>query len=242
MNDPFISLADLHARLVNQGHRLVGDPSQSTDIVPHPEQIVTVALNLDPVLKAEYRGNYFACLVDDNHRPYISDHPAFAFPEAFSRLAVEEPPVGGFMNGPFRWLLRRLTALPSVLLWPDSRSRPAGEGGFIEATRLNEMPRLKQSVSTAPLSAGALILNLESQPDRALLWEVAQRAGDAYLDPFVSDLGCVEVYQLHHHDKVVASIPDGERRRALLRELSALGDVLEDCSGYAVPSDEEDWD
>ena len=47
-----------------------------------------------------------------------------------------------------------------------------------------------------------------------------------------------EVYELHHHEKVVAIVPDQHARWLLLEELAALSDVFEDWSGYYSEPDE----
>ena len=48
-----------------------------------------------------------------------------------------------------------------------------------------------------------------------------------------------EVYKLHHHDKVVALVPDQHARWLLLEELAGMSDVFEDWSGYGGPLDED---
>jgi hypothetical protein len=45
---------------------------------------------------------------------------------------------------------------------------------------------------------------------------------------------------MHHHDKVMVSIPDPTVRQALVQNLIDRADVIEDCSGYASPMDEAD--
>ena len=58
-------------------------------------------------------------------------------------------------------------------------------------------------------------------------------------DFFLADPAGHEVYQMHHHDKVVVSLPDGPARRELLAELAGRPDVFEDCSGYRSTADDE---
>jgi hypothetical protein len=54
----------------------------------------------------------------------------------------------------------------------------------------------------------------------------------------VSDMHGSEVYMLHHHHKVVISIPDQHKHGTLLAELTSQATVLQDCSDYTVWPDE----
>lgn len=44
---------------------------------------------------------------------------------------------------------------------------------------------------------------------------------------------------MHHHDKLVVSLPDAQTRAEVLAELAAHRDVFEDFSGYWCEADEE---
>ena len=87
---------------------------------------------------------------------------------------------------------------------------------------------------------GALVLDLHVDADAAIFWETAALVGRSHENFYVSDEAATEVYLLHHHDKVVASVPDQDTRKFLLEELVALSDVFEDWSGYRPVVDDED--
>ena len=88
-----------------------------------------------------------------------------------------------------------------------------------------------------------MTLNLRRESDCRVLWEVMNRVSQSCLDFFVADLDCREVYRLHHHGKVVVSIPDGSSRQKLLDDLAVHADLIEDYSGYTSDwDDDDDWD
>jgi hypothetical protein len=100
---------------------------------------------------------------------------------------------------------------------------------------LHELPRLRawleacRAITSEP---AAIVLDLTDTNDSGVLWEVANSVSDSCVDFFVSDPDCAELYTIHHHDKIVACLPDPVSRAEMLRELEQWDDVLEDCSGY----------
>jgi hypothetical protein len=59
-------------------------------------------------------------------------------------------------------------------------------------------------------------------------------------DCYLADSAGAEVYLAHHHDQVIVSIPDGEARDALLRDLVGAPWVFPDVSGFGSSIDEDD--
>jgi hypothetical protein len=243
-----ITAIELHERLVRSGQIVPGDESagRSTDVWPTPETIVTVAMNLDPTLMPSRRTRYFACLLNSAEEPIpaLRDEPAFALPERFRGDGTEGPGDDAFLDGPFRWLVRRITRYGTILLWPGS-DEPGTGGAFAQAGLLEEVLCLQGILSGPPHGLeeiGAVVLDLGYEPDCRVLRDVAQAVSCSFFDFLVSDPECREVYRLHHHGKVVVSIPDGSLRQELLEELGRWSAWIEDCSGYASPSDDEDWD
>jgi hypothetical protein len=241
-----ITANELHNRLVRAGHHSPPDEARicATDVWPPPETILTVAADLDPTLKPAGRQHYFACYLksEEDPVPVLQEEPAFALPELFREVAKESPAGDCFLDGPFRWLLRRIARFDSVLLWPACRE-PGSGGAFTQAGLFEETPRLRGELprDTASLAAiGAVILDIKREPDCRILWEVANQVSQSFFDYFVSDLECREVYRLHHHGKVVVSLPDGASRQGLLDELENWSDLIEDCSGYETDCDYED--
>jgi hypothetical protein len=209
-----------------------------TNLWPPPDSIVTVGLNLDPFFKKEYRQRYFACLLESpsNKVPVLQYEPIFALPKPFRGLVSTARYPDNFVGGPFRWLLRRLLRFRRVLLWPASYGYWSVSRRFDWVGASRELPRLEKwlrDAARAPVMIGAIVLNLSQAKDCAVLWEVADSISDGWVDHwYVSDLACKEVYKMHHHDKVMASVPGRSRRNKMLRELASWGDVFEDCSGY----------
>jgi hypothetical protein len=88
---------------------------------------------------------------------------------------------------------------------------------------------------------GAILLDLASAKDCAVLWEVANLVGVNCYDFYLSDEKGSEVYLLHHHDCIYISIPDREKREGLLVELARWPNLIKDCSGYTTAVDHEYW-
>jgi hypothetical protein len=237
MTPTFLSPAELHDRLVAAGQPLEEDDSGglSTVVEQTPETIISVALNLDPTLMPAYRGRFFACLLrsEEDRTPALRDDPAFALPERFQRIDEGRASIFGFLDGPFRWLLPRLIAAREILVWPDDYT-----GSFARKVLSNASTGLRRLLPIDLTTTGAVVLDLERDEDRRVLWEVAARVADGVDNVFVSDPACAEVALLHHHDEVRLSIPDEARRRAVLDALSDCPS-LEDCSGYTSSWDEE---
>jgi hypothetical protein len=147
--------------------------------------------------------------------------------------------------GPVRWLLARIRRFERVLLWPKGGLRGVDGCGFLLTTvggeRIDQAPHLAQWIkSHAPEPAGvaAIDLGLSEVEDCQVIWEAANLAGVWSYDFFLSDSAGLEVYQLHHHDKVVVSIPDARARQRLLAELAGQPEVFENYSGYRSIADE----
>jgi hypothetical protein len=217
---------ELRDRLISADHLLA-----ALNVLPCPNTHVTVGLNLDPTLKPEYRERYFACLLEsqDNPVPIVQYDAAFALSEPFRDAAEQSLPASDFMDGPFRWLLHRLLRFRSMLLWPANCPEAGWIGLLEERPRLGEWLR---DATVAPFAVGAIVLNSTDARDCAVLWEVAKSVSDSFIDWYVSDPECNEVYRLHHHDKIEASVPNPTTREKMLQELAERDDVIEDCSGY----------
>jgi hypothetical protein len=245
MSNRSVSMLELNGLLLRSGHSLwtgdVEDPT-SVEVWPRSDLIVTVACGLDECQLAEGRDRYFATLVDDDRFPILRHHPDFALPESFGEAAaLPRRSYGAFMGGPFRWLVRRLIRFPHLLLWPENQIRSPDQ--FMrDHWVLEEMPRLKGWLSrepSVPPTAGALILDPSGASDCQVLWEAAEQVEQSFYNYYVSDPDGAEVYLLHHHSKVIVSIPDECERRRLLNAIADYPDLLEDCSGYESEVDDE---
>ncbi len=64
---------------------------------------------------------------------------------------------------------------------------------------------------------GVITLNLADSRNWIIFWEAAKVVSTTTIDFYVSDRALTEVYLLHHHDKIVISIPDTQTRQRLVR-------------------------
>ena len=239
----FLSREQLRQQLIRSGHELNTDRESSTCVEPPPTTIATVGANLDPCQWKTHRERYFAMLLDDGSRPMIRAHPNFTPTGAFA-AALNFEPLGGryiggnFRLGPARWLIQRLARMPRIFLCPEDQIRTSDN--FVrEHWALEEMPRLRdwlREVGTVPVDAGAIALNTSAVGDCRVIWEVVAQVEAGFFNFFISDPQTEEVYELHHHSKVTASVPDPGGRQRLVDELAAYPDVLEDCSASLL-----DW-
>ena len=240
-----IPTTELHNRLAQAGHfsHQGEEPAGASALYPAPETIVTVAMDLDPTLMPASRQRYFACLLwsEEDPIPALRDEPAFALPEPFRDLEPI-PTDDGLLGGPFRWLVRRLFRFDRILLWPACQY-PGSDRPFADTEVLDQVPELRRMLppDLSDLAViGALVLDLKQTPACRLLYQVANEVSQSFSDFFVSDWDCREVYRLHHHGKVVVSIPDEELRHDLVNDLASWSSLIEDCSGYVSASDDDD--
>jgi len=245
MSGSIVTVSELRRRLASQGHSTWSPPNSQTiglDPLPTPDTIVTVAVDPDGTLKEAYGDRYFTCVRLPDDSLVAEREPALALPDPFARVAISSAP-NEFAGGPVRWLLTRLVRFSRVLLWPDQQYRPPDGSGLIRPNVLAGLPELRARLDRTPLAdepAGALVLDLNQDDDAACFWEVAVLVGGSHENFYVSNEDTSEVYQLHHHDKVVVSIPDQHTRWLLLEELADLSDEFEDWSWYGRSVDDED--
>jgi len=246
--DRLLTKGQLHRLLKAAGHTLSSSAptDEPINVSPPPETYLTVGLDADGALKPAYRDRYFACRRNADDDPVILHVPVFDLDGALAVAAAADPRNNYFVLGPFRWLLARVRRMGRVLLWPKGGFHGDDGLGFLLTTsggeRLNQAPHLARWFREHAPNSGevvAIVLDLADPTDCQVIWEAANLVGVDCYDFFLADPAGREVYQLHHHDKVVVSIPNGQARRALLEELAGLPDVFEDCSGYRSTADEE---
>jgi hypothetical protein len=243
-----ISKIELHRRLVEHSHTFWSEKAGEVEanVWPLPKNIITVGLDPDGTLEPAYRQRYFTCIRDENGLMRIEEDLGFAFPKPFATVAERESVSGDFMYGPMRWLLVRFQKFPRILLWPEGGFRGEDGCGFLindmMGMRLDEAPRLQRWLrETVPEPAvlGAALLDLSLEWDCEILWEMTDLVARLSYNVYLSDFAANEVYLLHHHDKVVVSLPNNQRREEMLSELTKRPDIFEDCSNYTSDADEE---
>ena len=226
-----LSKSELHTLLRNQGHAFWNATVDETPICVSPpvDTYITVALEVDGTLKQAYRDRYFACLCDENDDPLILHESGFGLREPFATIAAHRPANNSFMLGPFRWLLARMSRFRRLLLWPKDGF---GRNGGKPLTLLPALTRLIEQLKPEQIEVGALRLETANPADAEVLWEIGELVGSDVYDFYLSDESGKEVYLLHHHDKIVISIPNSVSRDELMAELDGLDELFEDCSGY----------
>jgi len=246
--DRFLTRGRLHGLLKARGHTFwSAEPVEAPIVVSPPLGIyLTVGLDADGTLKPAYRDRYFSCRRNAADEPVLRHLPAFALSGPFATAAERDPGNNYFAIGPVRWLLARVRPFERVLLWPRGGFRGDDGLGFLLTTgggeRTEQAPHLArwfQRHALEPARVSAVVLDLSDLGDCQVIWEAVNLVGGGTYDFFLSDAAGREVYQMHHHDKVVVSIPDARARRELLTELSGQADVFEDCSGYRSEADQE---
>jgi hypothetical protein len=126
------------------------------------------------------------------------------------------------------------------------RGQPLATGGDRRDANpepIDEVPELRRVLppDRADLAEiGAVVLDRDSSQACRILWQVANQVAQSFYDFFVSDPNCNEVYRLHHHRSIFVSIPNEESRRELLDDLTSWSSLIEDCSGYVSPWDDEE--
>jgi hypothetical protein len=228
-NDP--GLAQL---LADRDHSLTSVTARAgTDVWPPPGIIVTVAAELDETLFPAYRKRYYVCRPDAEELPLLRADSRFALPQEFANAAKRGRPQGQFLLGPVRWLLVRIRRLPQLLLWPESTCLQDLDEFPLEYLRaVPDLAARVRDVHRGQATVPVLALDTREEHDCSLLWSAAAAVDRACYNFYVADVCCQEVYLLHHHDKIVVSIPDPEARSALVEELKAYSEVLQDYSDY----------
>ena len=61
-----------------------------------------------------------------------------------------------------------------------------------------------------------------------------------FFEFYLTNTDCTEVYEIHHHDKVTASVFDPVSEQELIRSLTSNPDLYTEASGYQCTWDDED--
>ena len=158
---------------------------------------------------------------------------------ASSRIAAERDERRPYVRS-VAMVASRLKRFNQVLFWPERGFQGPDGCGFLnyllpDGPRIDEAPCIKQWLLESvdePDAAGAAVLDLSIPLDCNVVWEAADLVARMSYNMYFGDGACAEVYLVHHHDKVVISIPDKCERDNLIRELSDDKAVFVDRSDY----------
>lgn len=238
-----ISDTELCSRLSSSGHSLVPldhtDREPCTDVWPPSDIIISVALQTDSTLGHEFRQRFFICATDNNDVALVEHLPRYHLSGHYIDLFKHFNNPSRFVQGPFRWLLAHLVHFHQLLLWPKTKYRIQRDGWFFQTWEKDVVEHLLKLIdaelSTLPSkldALGAIVLECSIVDHCFTLLEVANYVGVSHNDFWISDMDAKEVYLLHHHDKIVASLPDCSTRHSLLEACRSPSSGLIDVSGY----------
>src|SRR5262249_38735552 len=142
-----------------------------------------------------------------------------------------------FLAGPGAWALARLGQCDRVLVWlADFPGRPwwsaeelARTAGHLQAPL--PFPSLLPGAGTSSRPR-AFLVPTQGEAFAELFVACALMASWDSRDCFIASASGEQVVLLHHHDKVIVSIPDRTSRPQTLRDLRNNPDLFEDVSGY----------
>jgi hypothetical protein len=229
------SVEETRAGLERKGHTLGASLSQaSLDVLMSADTIMTVAVRRDPTVKHEYRNRFFLCrpapksilgktLSPTNRRKWL---------ETIGRIGGRLQ--SNFLAGPGTWLLHHVCPDEKLLVWPQSGStwypELCNEVKGIIPTSVDPLPfvsGLQRSVGIGPLclfpESGDFVQNF------ALCFLVSVLACN---ECFISNESYEAVYEVHHHEKIVISIPGQQSRDHLVEKMRGRPKIFLDASGY----------
>lgn len=238
------SLDAWRQQLGSRGHVIIeSNESTGFQLWPSPDSIITVGIEPDGTLRAQYRQRYFVCAPEPEQLFRL-----FGCPEPHSSRWLEilsRQPEGywyDFLAGPGAWTLTRLAQFPGVIAWSERG---------LEWSALDSDGHRKWGMDVparaAPFFSGsrgpeACRPHYFSSDDEQFADVVAACclfASVGTRDCYLADEQGAEVYLAHHHDMVVVSIPDKATRKALVQEVTEAAWLFEDVSGYASTMDDD---
>jgi hypothetical protein len=247
--DEFLPIEELRTLLLSRGHRL----QEPDDIPGHltidpPEDVyLTVALQPDVVLFRLWRERYYLCKPDSRSILATAN-----VPEDFQRRW--ESMLKGVMPGQPRaviaglatWTVTRLIRCDRVYVWPD---KPFGLYEFYRDIACEQVSgALGSTVGSGPLRrhldadplVKAAVLDPKDPDFPFLIANYFLFSSQNFVEIYFTADDGSEVFQMHHHDKVVVSIPDATTRSALLAELSSNPALFTDASNNEFREEPED--
>jgi hypothetical protein len=201
-----------------------------------------MALEADPVLRKEYRLRFFLC--EPNAETILvrgnCPHDLRRFwVELLSSLTPDHE--RNLLAGPASWALTRLSSHERILLWAERE--PPWSQYYVHDLRSKYNTIINSASSVVPFGEGgsltAFVLSPQGDSFVNVLAACFLLTSRSCHNCFIADEGCAEVYQIHHHDKVVASLPDTDSREEALQHLTLNSDIYTDISGYASTIDDD---
>jgi hypothetical protein len=232
-----LSFQELRVRLKQNDHWFgvgVGAEPCNLHALPKEESIITIALYPDDTLKEKYRQRYFLCEPDPEA---ILSGPNCAQARHLWTEMLPRVTSGAhydLLAGPAAWALSRLFRGGRTLVWTDGDVH--WDDGAVDALKalFDATTDIVSWIARIRRSVGSCALFLDSNGDRfveqfaACFLMVSLSCSNCFL----ATECCAEVYDIHHHDKVIACIPNAGVRYGVLLDLASAPDLFQDISGY----------
>ena len=236
--EKYLSPKVLKARLRENGHQvcLVPGTGSHVGIAFAPKTIMTVALYTDPTLRKRFRNSFFLC----NWKRPGSVLKELGCPKEFSRnwtsvlSALRPGEDKDFLASAATWTLGRLVCHKRVLMWANaetSLSRAEFKTLQRKWSISGQLPKLFKP-TRGRAASGAYLFARDSNRFLKIFALACLLSERSYRDFFLADEGCTEVHQLHHHEKVMVSVPDRTLRKEALKHLRCHPNLYQNVSGY----------
>ena len=235
--------------LSRSGHELYETTSAGLRVCPSPDTSIVVAIDADVTLYPAYRQRFFLCqpgAEDILTRAVCPVSIRQQWGELLVRLAPDQS--RKLLAGPGAWTLTRLVQNDPILIWGVGsgyweQSYRDTEYELIESKlgdRINFGPWRKHLTEGA--SKEAYCLNPGDDQFAVTLAAYFLLSSYNHFEFYLTNTDCTEVYEIHHHDEVTASIPDPDLRQQVLEDLIQNQDIYTDISGYQLRDEWENED
>ncbi len=248
------TIAELEALLRANGHTIKeNDEARGRLLIaPEPDAYMTLARRVDVVLYRIRRRVFFLCKPDS---PAI--FAGSVVPEGLRGRwrGLEAQAIAGYRDilaSLAAWTLARLIPHDRAFVWaekpngyyPDYRAQLYGEIEEWLGTTVGS-DSWRAHLDGDP-SANVLALDTASEEFPFILAAYFLHASQHFAEIWFATGDGREAYQMHHHDKVVISVPEAAARDRIVADFQAKADVYEDASDYELfqePEDmtEEEW-
>jgi hypothetical protein len=242
-----LTLAAWRTRLEARGHN-ISEPTWQTvtgfTLYPDADTGITVGVEPDPTLYRQYRQRSFVAEPEPEQvfrATGCPELPRGRWPE----LVACQPPGcwQDFLAGPGSWLLSWLSRFGRVVAWSDHGLPWDGPDCPDYRTWGLEVPARAAAffaLSDGPEASRPRLLSVADERFADAVAAGVLFASPGMRDCYLADEAGTEVYLVHHHEKVVVSIPDAGAREAVLRERKEAAWLFSDVSGYGSSIDDED--
>jgi hypothetical protein len=205
--------------------------------MPSAENIITLAVQSDPVVRNKYRDRFFRCRPEPEAVITSAGAPDYVADKWIEiLLEVRKPWPCAILAGPVAWVIGRLSLCTGVIMWSLSDECASAIETDIDRLTFRHAsimklarPVLRASASvdrTAFLLTGDLLFLRDVLAASCLL------SCDSSIQHFFADDECREVYIIDRHGNVIVSVPDRDLWAEILLTLRRDPGIYDDISGY----------